>query len=318
VDNPFLKVITEELFGETSRLFRCFADEIPAMRGQHKLVQRCMGTFFWCCIQDEPLKEMHSPNSIVDASNMATEAEYDFFWGCIHNTDYQLNCNNESHRIETPFWCKVETALNTVLRKLFITGMEGRMQVTIDDDKVHYHITRIAKDFEPKPKQHVRDNRRGFTCDTAVFTATGVPVGVHIQGKNDSTTTSTKSLIRMQFAPADGGNDARALTNMGFGFDHGFLAYGLCKDLIDMGGSFDASTTRHMEWIPFTYGQKLRLSDKRTDIPTTGPKVLLQQTYKGPGPSHHQLNCFGYRNGNGGITLALSSEHSGTVLGCVY
>ena len=85
--------------------------------------------------------------------------------------------------------------------------MEGCMQVTIDDDKVHYHITRIAKDFEPKPKQHVRDNRRGFTCDTAVFTATGVPVGVHVQGKHDSTTTSTNSLIQMQFVPADGGND---------------------------------------------------------------------------------------------------------------
>jgi hypothetical protein len=56
-------------------------------------------------------------------------------------------------------------------------------------------ITWIAKDFEPKPKQHVWDNQRGFTCDTAVFTAMDVPVGVHVQGKHDSTTTSTKSLI---------------------------------------------------------------------------------------------------------------------------
>jgi hypothetical protein len=160
-ETPFSKVIeviTEEFFGETSRLFRCFADEIPAMRGQHKLFQRCMGTFFWCCIQDESLKEMHSSNSISDASNMATEAEYNMFWRYIHNADYQYNCNNESHRIEVPFWRKVETALNSILRRLFVTGMEGRMQVTIDDDKVHYHITRIAKDFEPKPKQHVRDN----------------------------------------------------------------------------------------------------------------------------------------------------------------
>jgi hypothetical protein len=122
----------------------------------------------------------------------------------------------------------------------------------------------------------------------------------------------------MQFAPADGGNEPRALTNIGFGFDRGFLAYGLCKDVIDMGGSIDASTTRRMEWIPLTYGQKLRASDERMDIPTSGPKVLLQQTYKGPAPSHHRLNCFGYRNGNGGVTLALSSEHSGKELGCVY
>jgi hypothetical protein len=73
-----------------------------------------------------------------------------------------------------------------------------------------------------------------------------------------------------------------------------------------------------MEWVPFTYGQKLQASDERIDIPKSGPKMLLQRTYKGPAPSHHQLNCFGYRNGNGGVTLALSSEHSGKELGCVY
>jgi hypothetical protein len=28
------------------------------MRGQHKLFQRCMGTFFLCCKQDESLKDM--------------------------------------------------------------------------------------------------------------------------------------------------------------------------------------------------------------------------------------------------------------------
>jgi hypothetical protein len=98
---------------------------------------------------------------------------------------------------------------------------------------------------------------------------------------------------------------------MGFGFDRGFLAYGLCKDVTDMGGSIDASTTRRMEWVPFTYGQKLRASDERTDVPTTGPKVLLQRTYTAPAPSRHQLNSFAYRNGNGGVVLALSSEHSG-------
>jgi hypothetical protein len=98
---------------------------------------------------------------------------------------------------------------------------------------------------------------------------------------------------------------------MGFKFDCGFLAYGLCKDVSEMGGSIDASTTRRMEGVPFTYDQKLRASDERTDIPTTGPKVLLQRTYMAPAPSHHQLNSFAYRNGNGGVTLALSSEHSG-------
>jgi hypothetical protein len=101
---------------------------------------------------------MQSSDFIMDTLNMAMEVEYKLFWRYINNADYKSNCSNESHRIETPFWRKVETALNTVLRKLFITGMEGRMQVTIDDDNVHFHITWIANDFEAKPKQHVWDN----------------------------------------------------------------------------------------------------------------------------------------------------------------
>ena len=79
------------------------------------------------------------------------------------------------------------------------------------------------------------------------------------------------------------------------GFDRGFLAYGLCKDVTDTGFSIDASTTR----VPF-YGQKLRASDERTDVPTSGPKVLLQRTYTALAPSRHHLNSFAYRNGNRG------------------
>jgi hypothetical protein len=88
----------------------------------------------------------------------------------------------------------------------------------------------------------------------------------------------------MQFAPANGGNDAQALTNMGFGFDRGFLAYDLCKDVNDMGGSIDASTTRRMEWVPFTYGQKLRASDERTDIPTLAPRTVPTIRCRGAPP----------------------------------
>ena len=194
-ETPTLLDITKYLFGSRSRLYRCFVDEIPAMEGQHKLFLRCMGTFFFCCIFDESLTFMRDEGSKIDTSAFASDAEYSFFWKCIQDADYKTNENNTGHRVKHPFWRKVEIALNIALQELFIAGFTENMQVTIDDDKIHYHMTRMMNDFEPKQVHHVRDNRRGFTVDTAAYTATGCLVRVHCQGKNDSTSTSANTLI---------------------------------------------------------------------------------------------------------------------------
>jgi hypothetical protein len=225
---------------------------------------------------------------------LAPEDEYLYFWNLIMLAD-ATNQNDGSRRTELPFWRKVESALNCALQHLFITGMTDRIQVTIDDDKVHYHVTCARQANEPKPVQHVRDNRRGFVIDTAVYTATGVPVGFNCHGWNDSTATSTRKLIRGAFAPTDGGNDPRCLTNTGVGFDRGYTSWPLVDETVEMGGSIDASTNKRSDWAPFTYDQHIKAGDRRQVITTKGPKALFQQTYTFPSPSNVKLNAFAYK-----------------------
>jgi len=204
-DVPTMNDILNQIFGEHSRLYRTFVDEIPVFDGKHKFFLRCMGTFFLSCAMDFTLKEL-TEFTLVPVDILASKEDYSYFWKLLHDKD---DSKNRTSRSDVPFWRNVESALNKCVRELFVTGMEGKVQVTIDDDKVHYHLARMMEAHEPKLVQHVRDNRRGFVIDTGVLTVSGAPVGFSAQGKNDSTTTSAKRLIRTAFAPADGGSDPR-------------------------------------------------------------------------------------------------------------
>jgi len=50
--------MNDMIFGEHSRLYRTFVDEIPVFDGKHKFFLRCMGTFFLICAMDFTLKEL--------------------------------------------------------------------------------------------------------------------------------------------------------------------------------------------------------------------------------------------------------------------
>jgi len=53
-----------------------------------------------------------------------------------------------------------------------------------------------------KPTQFVRDNRKGFTFHTLVYTASGIPLGLEAGIVSDDSSTDTASrLIKEQLAP---------------------------------------------------------------------------------------------------------------------
>jgi len=181
---PNIDDINEKFFGTRSRLYRTFADEIPFVDGKHKLFMRCIRTFFISCAMHLTLNQLYEFNLFLGL--LATKEEYTLFWNVIQQKD------TPSSPTSVSFWRQDERALNTALQEAFVDGIDFEIHVTIDDDKVHFHVTKVMESHEPKAVQHVQDNRRGFVIDTAVFAATGVPVGFSAQGKNDSTATSTK------------------------------------------------------------------------------------------------------------------------------
>jgi hypothetical protein len=80
-DVPSRFDIAEYFYGERSRLYRCFAQEIEQLDGKLKLFQRCVGTFFLSCTVDMPLEEMHENGMFPGL--LAPEDEYLYFWNLI-------------------------------------------------------------------------------------------------------------------------------------------------------------------------------------------------------------------------------------------
>jgi len=160
---PMMDNILDKSFGCRSRLYHALVDEIPIFNRKHKFFLRCMGTFFISCAMDLTLRQLCELN--VFTGLLATEDEYNDFWRTIHLNDKPETTTSKS------FWQIVEEAVNKVVRELFVTGVEGEIHMTIDDDKVHYHITRMMEPHEPKAIQHVRDNCHGLVIDTAVMNA---------------------------------------------------------------------------------------------------------------------------------------------------
>jgi hypothetical protein len=74
-------------------------------------------------------------------------------------------------------------------------------------------------------------------------------------------------------------------------------------------GSDFCGTKKRAKDTPFTYLQELSKNDKRSKIDTLGGKTLFLKRLAHP--SGKTVRCYGYRNGNGGVTLAYSTFHDG-------
>ena len=91
----------------------------------------------------------------------------------------------EKDRSKEKLWEEVQDALNKDCRELFLTG-EQKLFITLDDDKVRFKFSTISvkndKDYlcGMKGCQHVKSNRRGFTIDSAVSSATGFPLNFSV------------------------------------------------------------------------------------------------------------------------------------------
>jgi len=62
---------------------------------------------------------------------LGVQEKYSYFWKLLHNKDDSKNRTSWS---DVPFWCNVENAFNKCVHELFVTGMEGKVQVQVPRD----------------------------------------------------------------------------------------------------------------------------------------------------------------------------------------
>lgn len=170
-----------------------------------------------------------------------------------------------------PFWMKIEAAFNSYSRELFIKGLPGFMQVTLDDDKAHAQGSKYTAGL--KLMRHVKDNINGHTLHTLVLSNSQIPIQVSWEREvNDSSQVATKRIFGDGITPMAASGEPGDLLHVGTGKDRGYWEKDLIHDyFMPSGAKVEASTVKRQPAIPMTYNQKLTPNDKRIDVPTAGP-----------------------------------------------
>jgi len=242
----------------------------------------------------------------ISHTNLATKDEYIRFWRICSERDHDRFDPSKVY-----FWQKLLDEINELCRDLFLNDWPPYHQkhITIDDDKVHYnsHDMGYSDTSGLKPSQFVRENRKGFTFHTLVFTASGVPLGLEpeLVTDNNSSDTSMRLMTR-QLAPSHRSQSVPNLSNIIIYADRLYwtksFLYGY---IITSGADIGPCTHKRTHHFPFTYDQKLTRNDDRILIPKKGSKsIMLKQQKVGP----HGLVALAYRDGYGKVAMGLASS----------
>jgi hypothetical protein len=267
-------------------------------------LRKVIGTYTLAAAYGLSKTQVFSKNSFVKVDGLTTEQDYQDFWNSVARCGCKESGKNEYVRGLRPLWMDMQHDLNETCRKLFVEGFSGFMRVLIDDDKMHYNIEK-ADTQGLKKSQHVRDNRKGFVAHTACYTASGLPIGIEWERSGDDTTAAaTERLIRAQLSPMSGQHDLPMLANTEFCMDRGYCLPSLLFDFLLPSGADILGTMKRSPMFPFTYEQKLTSSDKRQLIEKKGFRNLFLKKLRA---RDKDITGIAYRDGKGGVTLALTT-----------
>jgi len=125
----------------------------------------------------------------IKLDGRCTNQQYFQFWNTINIRDGGNFDESISYTCQ-----QLIDEMNSICRDLFLKGYNpGEMKnVTIDDDKDHFNgAMRWSETSGLKPTQFVRDNRRGFTFHTLIFTCSGIPLGIEAEMVTDQSSIDT-------------------------------------------------------------------------------------------------------------------------------
>ena len=211
-----------------------------------------------------------------------------------------------TNRREKPLWEMLETIVNEQLRNISVVGQDGRVSISLDDDKVWMNLSNSASQdlFGLRYTTHVKPNRKGIIAHTAVSTAIMIPLGIIFERTRDSTIDCFKRLLDFLFSQ----NGMTNLRNVSIHSDRGYMIPSLVFEyLLQSGAEVVGTVKRLAQCWPFTYKQKLNEADKRTLLDTKGTPTLFLKWCKS-GTKHIFASAF--RNGSDKIATAISTMHT--------
>ena len=261
------------------------------------------------CIQGayhQTSNQLFGKRSFLNKHVPMSEEEYNGLWKKIAEKKKLLADELSTNRREKPLWEKMELVLNELFREISIVGREGRISISLDDDKIWAHLSNSGSDdlFGLKYATHVKPNRKGFILHTALSTALTIPNGAAFERGKDITVNCFRRILDFLFNQ----NGSTNLRNVSVHSDRGYMIPMLVFEYLLLCGAEVVGTTKRMaQCWPFTYKQKLKPDDKRTLLDTKGAPALLLKWCKA-GAKHIFASAF--RNGSDRIATAISTMHT--------
>jgi len=250
--------------------------------------------------------------------HMSTTKLFDPRFGLVNNEMMELGEYKEAwYEIATfedlgcPFWPQLEKAFNDIARRLFVVNFPSDKQrvTTFDDDKVHFSCrnSEVVK-YCLKLLRHTRDNIDGLVCHVAGFSALGVITQICWHRDSDTTETAMERLITSMLSPMrTPGQGLPRLPRDTFELDRGYWSKHTLIDLILPSCATVLGTIKRLHIVPFCYDTKLKMHDRREDVPSRGHKDLRIKHLTTA--NNVKLSCAAFRSGTGQVSLAISSEY---------
>ena len=186
--------------------------------------------------------------------------------------------------------------------------------VALDDDKMHFNITKNTSCMGLKPQRHIKDNRMGFTAHTSALAAMDVPIRIDMERERDTPHTCYKWQMKKLFS----GNCGDAIPNLGsvtIASDRGYWNVPLLFGFLLRAGANVIGTVKRCNWFPFTYDRKDGGDDKPVVINAKGSKNSWYKTLQlrklpslRSADRVRDITAVAYCNGSGSnVSLAMSS-----------
>ena len=145
--------------------------------------------------------EMFHTMSHLQKDVLLNEAEYNKIWRTFATKRELDGMTMSTNRREVPIWRTLEDLVNTLLRKISISGREGEISIALDDDKIWLAQTKskMCDLFGLKYTTHVKPNRKGIIGHTGITTGLLFPLGIIFEQTFDTSLSCFKRLFNFLF-----------------------------------------------------------------------------------------------------------------------
>jgi len=314
---PKVEDLLEVFFGEESEIFRVFKKYLPNCNFDR--YTRWLTTYLVCAAYGKSIEDLYSECSFIDKAGLASAEEYKRFWQDISVAclDVSVPGKPRAKRDVKPFWLHVQEAINMVLGEWCVEGYTDgsrKKKMVVDDDKLHFETAGSDEENATLGKsKHVTTNCWGFVVDSLVHSVSGLPAGFSAHKKGDSSESQLKDLVLSQLCPGAGANTPNALVGTSIDADRGYWRWMVLRTFMGLGAMIEASTLMRQHWSPFMYDQESAHAPNRV-VSKAGHKALYRKTTN---VGNRPLTVVAYRNGNGGVTLGISTVNSQNHYDCV-